>query len=71
MRMPDYAKPVPRTEALFALADDGASSVTPQGCSAWDWVKCVGKIAGCLALPTPAMIACVAANAPDCLRCVQ
>ena len=44
--------------------------LTPQGCNPFEWAGCAGAIAGCAALSGPSFIACVAAAAPGCLKCV-
>ena len=46
--------------------------ITPSGCSALEWIKCAGVVAGCIAsAPTGVGIAaCVAAAAAECLPCV-
>lgn len=55
--------------ALFALPRD-ASGVQPQGCNVFEWAGCAAAVAGCAALSGPALIACVAAAAPGCVKCV-
>lgn len=48
--------------------------VQPQGCGVFDWIKCGGAVAGCVASCVengPACIPqCVASVAPTCLKCL-
>jgi hypothetical protein len=44
--------------------------LTPQGCNVFEWAGCAAAVAGCAALSGPALIACVAAAAPGCVKCV-
>lgn len=44
--------------------------LTLQGCNVFEWAACAAVVAGCSALSGPALIACVAAAAPGCVKCV-
>lgn len=51
-----------------------SAGVQPQGCDVFDWIKCGGAVAGCVASCVengPACIPqCVASVAPTCLKCL-
>jgi hypothetical protein len=68
MRMPDYL-PIARLTPARNTSN-GEGGVALQGCNAWDWIKCGAVVAGCAGLSGPALVACVAAAAPSCIKCV-
>ena len=43
-------------------------------CSVWDWIKCAGAVAGCVASCAAGPVACVAcfaaAGVPGCIDCI-
>jgi hypothetical protein len=47
-----------------------SNGISPQGCNVFEWAGCAAAVAGCAALSGPALIACVAAAAPGCVKCV-
>jgi hypothetical protein len=72
MNMPSFQPQVIRArgESLRGTsAYEGA--ISPQGCNALEWLKCGAIVATCTGLSGPALIACVAAAAPECLKCVS
>jgi hypothetical protein len=44
--------------------------IYPQWCDAITAIGCTARTVGCALLSGPALAACVASVAPDCLRCV-
>jgi hypothetical protein len=53
-----------------AAGADARGGLRLQGCNAFEWIKCGAVVAGCGSLSGPALIACVAAAAPGCIKCV-
>lgn len=69
LRMPTR----PGIEGAFLSAPAGTyttMALQPQGCSVFEAIACAGALAGCAALSGPAAIACVAAAAPGCVKCL-
>jgi hypothetical protein len=71
MQLPTYAPAVAHRNdgAKFHFTDD-VTGLQPQKCNVWEWVGCGAAVAGCFGLTGPALIACVAAVAPGCVKCV-
>jgi hypothetical protein len=57
-----------RSSSRAASAKDDGLRL--QGCNAFEWIRCGAIVAGCAGLSGPALIACVAAAAPGCVKCV-
>ncbi len=48
-----------------------AGQIQMQGCNAFEWIGCAAAVAGCAGLSGPALVGCVAAVAPGCIKCVS
>lgn len=70
MRMPIELSPV-RTSARARVGRPTSyEGLSVQGCNVFEWAGCAAAIAGCAALSGPALVACVAAAAPGCVKCL-
>ena len=47
-----------------------SDAVRPQSCTFLEGLACAAAIAGCGAVTGPALVACLAAVAPGCIKCV-
>jgi hypothetical protein len=70
MRLPRAYMPAPVQRDTRHLAPSATIGISPQGCNVFEWAGCAAAIAGCAALSGPALIACVAAAAPGCVKCL-
>ncbi len=70
MRMPSEYAPAPVQSDPRFNSRGATAGVSPQGCNVFEWAGCAAAIAGCAALSGPALIACVAAAAPGCVKCL-
>lgn len=70
MRLPGAYVAVPAQRDTRPLIPDATGGIRPQGCNVFEWAGCAAAVAGCAALSGPALIACVAAAAPGCVKCV-
>lgn len=70
MRLPTLEKARPFHDRPGVAAAAGTPALLPQGCSALEWIGCAAAIAGCATLSGPALVACVAAAAPNCVKCL-
>jgi hypothetical protein len=44
--------------------------VQPQGCNVLEWIGCAAAVAACGGISGPGVVACLAAAAPGCIKCV-
>jgi hypothetical protein len=70
MRMPSAYAPAPVQGDPRFNRRSATAGISPQGCNVFEWAGCAAAIAGCAALSGPALIACVAAAAPGCVKCL-
>jgi hypothetical protein len=76
MRMPGFAAETSlyKTSEFYRLTADRGfpieerAAVLPQSCGFFDWIKCAGAIASCIATANP--VECITTVAPACLSCV-
>lgn len=69
MSLPKQVAPVSRKFQSQALITN-PYGITPQGCSGLEAIACAGALAACGSLTGPALVACVAAAAPSCVKCI-
>jgi hypothetical protein len=68
MQMPSFAPAAP--SLIASKSDVSNSALRQQGCNALEWIECGGVATVCAGLSGPALVACVAAALPNCVKCV-